>query len=748
MSLSGGPITLLYPSYPNSQASGGGSFGITVIGNDLFWIDPNAGSGTATAIFKAPKVGQPETITTVCNGCGMVDGGDITTDGTKLYIAEEFGGKVLVMNTDGSGLVGLGNFRYSLGFAAETFWTLAEHDGIVYLSDRGNGNPNGRIQSIPVTGGTYTTLHEESRLTFLPLGTAILHPPPADTTAPTLSVPINITLEAPADTTPANTGTATATDDTDPNPTVTFSDVTVPGTGQTIETITRTWTATDISTNSVSADQIITVKDTNPPGIPQPLDVSVFNDPGLGSAIVTFSAPEAFDAVDGLILSICTPASGSTFVFLDTTVTCTATDAAGNSDTASFTVFVFDNEPPVITISSVAAPTDGFLASQTVTTFPGTVGTQPTTVTGTVSDNVGVFSVDVNGVTATVVSGSWTATGISLNGGGNTITSSAFDIAGNTAFTSVQLTLDLDLDGDDIQNNVDGTISGQTPVSEVNDPSDNFSDELLGGTTSGNIQQRGEDRVWSISDEPDDPTTTTEIEGLRIIVGPGIETAKAQGSGNCTPKNPVLNFAPSGADIVLTCGSTIVEVNSGGVEIIVTVDSLTITVDVGEDGSVTLDETDEQTIEISNTGTEPIVLTVNGVSSTVGAGKQQTTTQILIDIKPGSDPNSINPNSNGVIPVAILSTEDFDATAVDVSTIKFGPKQVTESHGIGHTEDVNGDDLDDLVLHFKTQDVGITDETELCVSAQTVDEVIIVGCDAINLVGGNNSNNGKGPKNK
>ena len=37
-------------------------------------------------------------------------------------------------------------------------------------------------------------------------------------------------------------------------------------------------------------------------------------------------------------------------------------------------------------------------------------------------------------------------------------------------------------------------------------------------------------------------------------------------------------------------------------------------------------------------------------------------TEVEIDIKPGSWPNAINPGSNGVIPVAILSSPEFDAT--------------------------------------------------------------------------------------
>ncbi len=42
-----------------------------------------------------------------------------------------------------------------------------------------------------------------------------------------------------------------------------------------------------------------------------------------------------------------------------------------------------------------------------------------------------------------------------------------------------------------------------------------------------------------------------------------------------------------------------------------------------------------------------------------------------IDIKPGSDPNSINLKSKGVIPVAILGSAIFDVTYVDVTTLVF-----------------------------------------------------------------------------
>jgi hypothetical protein len=72
---------------------------------------------------------------------------------------------------------------------------------------------------------------------------------------------------------------------------------------------------------------------------------------------------------------------------------------------------------------------------------------------------------------------------------------------------------------------------------------------------------------------------------------------------------------------------------------------------------------------------------------------------IDIDIKPGSDPNSINPKSKEAISVAILTTDTFDATTIDPLSVQFGPNGATEIHNRGHIEDVDGDGDDDMVLH-------------------------------------------------
>src|SRR5688572_14969447 len=81
---------------------------------------------------------------------------------------------------------------------------------------------------------------------------------------------------------------------------------------------------------------------------------------------------------------------------------------------------------------------------------------------------------------------------------------------------------------------------------------------------------------------------------------------------------------------------------------------------------------------------------------------------ILTDIKPATFPNRINPNNNGKLPVAILTTPSFDATAVDPATVLFGATPIEVSPVHYALEDVDGDGDIDMVLHFVTRDTGIT----------------------------------------
>ena len=50
----------------------------------------------------------------------------------------------------------------------------------------------------------------------------------------------------------------------------------------------------------------------------------------------------------------------------------------------------------------------------------------------------------------------------------------------------------------------------------------------------------------------------------------------------------------------------------------------------------------------------------------------------------------IQSKKGGVIPVAILTTDDFDATTVDADTVRFGPRGAEKVHTTAHYEDVDG----------------------------------------------------------
>ena len=88
--------------------------------------------------------------------------------------------------------------------------------------------------------------------------------------------------------------------------------------------------------------------DTTPPAI-APHDNVTAEATGANGASVTYDVPSTSDAVDGNGIATCAPASGSTFALGTTTVTCTASDAAGNAATpTSFSVVVQDTTPPAI----------------------------------------------------------------------------------------------------------------------------------------------------------------------------------------------------------------------------------------------------------------------------------------------------------------------------------------------------------------------------------------------------------------
>ena len=107
------------------------------------------------------------------------------------------------------------------------------------------------------------------------------------------------------------------------------------------------------------------------------------------------------------------------------------------------------------------------------------------------------------------------------------------------------------------------------------------------------------------------------------------------------------------------------------------------------------------------------------------------TYEVDIDIKPGSCPNSINLKSKGVVPVAVLTTPDFDASNVDPETVLFdGASPVRWT-----MEDVDGDGDMDMLFHFKTQDLNLASaSTEATLTGYTTWGNPITGTDSVKIV--------------
>lgn len=102
-----------------------------------------------------------------------------------------------------------------------------------------------------------------------------------------------------------------------------------------------------------------------------------------------------------------------------------------------------------------------------------------------------------------------------------------------------------------------------------------------------------------------------------------------------------------------------------------------------------------------------------------------------IEINVGPLPDDVN--STGFISVAVLSTSiadgemvNFDATAIDMASIKFGPFKAPPINSVARDIDNDGDL--DMYLHFRLKEVGIShNDSELHLTGRTVYKQFIVG---------------------
>lgn len=137
--------------------------------------------------------------------------------------------------------------------------------------------------------------------------------------------------------------------------------------------------------------------------------------------------------------------------------------------------------------------------------------------------------------------------------------------------------------------------------------------------------------------------------------------------------------------------------------------------------------------------------------------------EIALDVKPGSDENQINlkqsqrlessqirgrgqansqsaGNKGPVLPVAVLTTDDYDAALTDTTTLLLGDPELWGAVPPLRSswEDVDGDGDEDLLLHFSVEELigflALDEETLfLELTGETLDGIPIVGMDFVTI---------------
>jgi probable HAF family extracellular repeat protein len=104
---------------------------------------------------------------------------------------------------------------------------------------------------------------------------------------------------------------------------------------------------------------------------------------------------------------------------------------------------------------------------------------------------------------------------------------------------------------------------------------------------------------------------------------------------------------------------------------------------------------------------------------------------VMIDIKPGSVVNPINLKSKGVVPVAVIHTDEFDTARLDPATVRFAgaaPLRWIQN-------DVDSDGDMDLLFHFSTKALALTRSSlAATLTGSTFDGVSVQGTDKIKIV--------------
>ncbi len=330
------------------------------------------------------------------------------------------------------------------------------------------------------------------------------------------------------------------------------------GTTFNVGTTTVTYTVIDVDDNQIVCPFDVIVKDTEPPTISCPADVTATTTIGFCSIRIDSSLDPSgindnctIDNVSYELIGATTgnglnDANGTVFNTGTTTIVYTVSDQDGNTATCSFTVTVNDMEPPTI-----SCPADVTVTAD----MPG--GTAIVNgLAPTANDDCSTHTVSYTFSGATAGTGNDDASGSSFNTGVTTVTYTATDGSGHTATCSFTVTVEagsmLVCPPDQQQNNDSGLCSAI--VNNIA-PSTNLPAGMiqsltyqLSGATSGSGNDDASGTAFNVGNTlVTYSLLTTDGESANCSFNVSIQDAEAPAL-NCPPS---LQVTVSGGNISL-----------------------------------------------------------------------------------------------------------------------------------------------------------------------------------------------------
>jgi hypothetical protein len=237
--------------------------------------------------------------------------------------------------------------------------------------------------------------------------------------------------------------------------------------------------------------------------------------------------------------------------------------------------------------------------------------------------------------------------------------------------------------------------NGQDPVVivgavDINDQGQVLSDFLLTPVDSSTHTQAGEDVTVS----PLPPVTITFAE----VTESGFTAVTAEATGPELSLTFALGSPPTYYQIATSAafsGPVTICIDYAGIEF----------QDEEQIRLLHFEEAGSEWVDCTVSVQQPIDMVCGEVSSFSLFTVAETAREVSVDIKPGNADNTVNLGSRGVVPVAIFSAPDFDATMVDPTRVTLAGAPVgLRGNGtpMAVGRDVDGDGLLDLVVHAET----------------------------------------------